>query len=109
MSTTPRLGFVNTGRGILSRREKESIQILQQLAPGKHTAGCLVCCASPVCCPACSIFPCFDDAEYVILKRESSKYVYIREHSLEWNDPKVVMKKGSCLGLDPCHYEVQVQ
>ena len=99
---------INNDRLMLSRSLKSSIKIINQLIPGQHTPGCLVCCSAPVCCPVCSIFPCFDDAEYIKRKRESSKYVFIRENSIEWNEPKVIMRKGSCLGLDPCQYDVQV-
>jgi hypothetical protein len=41
------------------------------------------------------------------MRRESSKYVHIRENSLEWNEPVVAFKEGGCCGIDPCVYEVQ--
>lgn len=97
----------NEGRHMLSRQNEKSISITTILNPGKHMSGSLVCCSSPACCPICSIFPCCDEAEYIKLKRESSKYVFIRENSLEWNEPKVILKKGSFLGLDPCNYDIQ--
>jgi len=93
------------GRGMFSRKEKHNIQ-LQMLEPGRDTKSCLVCCSAPACCPACSFCPCCDDAEYVKNKREASKYIFIRENSLEWNDPEiVVMQSGSC--LDPCLYTIK--
>lgn len=74
---------------------------------GKLTSGCLVCCAAPSCCPLCAMCPCFGDAEYVQVLREASSYINIRENSLEWNEPIVVMKEGLCCGVDPCMYDVQ--
>ena len=41
------------------------------------------------------------------MKRESSKYVYIRESSLEWNEPAITCTSGACLGIDPCLFDVQ--
>ena len=43
----------------------------------------------------------------IIIIREASNYVYIREHSLEWNDPRIVLQKGNCFGVDPCLFDIQ--
>lgn len=91
----------------MARKHSSSLGIHQIIIPGTHAPGCLVCCSAPVCCPMCSILPCCDDADYVKEKREASKYIWVRENSLEWNEPRVIMRAGSCLGLDPCHYEIQ--
>jgi hypothetical protein len=91
----------------MSRKGKGKIKILQALAPGTATPGCFVCCSAPACCPILSMLPCCNDPEYIHVKRESSKYVFIRENSIEWNMPSVVMKQGSCCGVDPCIYEIQ--
>lgn len=97
------------GRAMLSREQRNQIQITS-LEPGKHKASCLVCCSAPACCPMCSmLLPCCDDADYVKEKREASKYIYLRENSLEWNEPEIVMKTGSCLGVDPCLYIIKDQ
>jgi len=53
------------------------------------------------------MMPCCNDPEYIHVKKESSKYIFIRENSLEWNMPVVVMKQGTCCGIDPCIYEIQ--
>lgn len=92
---------------VVEFRHMLSIKIVRSLKPGKDSPSCLVWCNAPACCPLCSFFPCCDDAEYIVMKREASKYVYIRENSLEWNEPGVVMKQGSCFGIDLCIYEVQ--
>jgi len=50
---------------------------------------------------------CCDDAKYVVQARDASKYVFVREHSLEWNEPQVVFQTGTCMGVDPCMYVIQ--
>jgi hypothetical protein len=97
----------NIGRKMMSRKNNSKIKILSSLSPGKNTPGCLVCCGAPACCPLLSICPCCNDSEYIYIKRESSKYVYIRENSIEWNSPEVIMKHGYCFGVDPCVYDIQ--
>lgn len=79
----------NSGRRMMSRRDGNAISIIRALSPGVHTNGCCVCCSAPACCPLFSVLPCCSDPEYILVKRQSSKYVYIRENSLEWNDPEV--------------------
>lgn len=94
-------------RSIFNRHNKESIGVVMPLAPGEDVSGCCVCCSAPSCCAMCAICPCCEDSQYVKLKRESSKYILIREHSIEWNDPQIILKTGSCCGVDPCEYDVQ--
>jgi hypothetical protein len=98
---------VNHGRHVMSRRLKHSIEIIGSLAAGEVTDGCLVCCSAPACCPLCAFCPCCGDAEYITHKRKASTYIHIRENSVEWNEPNVVMQPGVCCGVDPCLYEVQ--
>lgn len=97
----------NRGRRMMSRRNQRAINLLMQLNPATETPSCIVCCSAPSCCPLCSICPCCMDADYILLKREASKYIYIRENSLEWNAPRVIMKHGTCFGIDPCIYDIQ--
>lgn len=99
--------FRNVGRRMMSRSNDSKIRVQTSLPVGKHTPGCLVCCSAPACCPILSLCPCCNDSEYVLIKRESSTYIYIRENSIEWNEPEVVMKHGSCCGIDPCVYDIQ--
>ena len=98
---------VNAKRRMMSRRRADGIRLLRSLAPGQQKTGACVCCAAPSCCPMCSIFLCCDDAKYIAQKRDASKYVFVRENSLEWNEPEIVWKTGSCLGMDPCMYVIQ--
>lgn len=97
----------NQGRKIMSRENYKSISIISSLMPGQYTEGCLVCCSTPACCPCCSICPCCGESEYVKMKRKASTYIHIREHSIEWNEPEIVMQPGVCCGIDPCLYDVQ--
>lgn len=94
-------------RRMMSRKSVSAMGILTVLEPGEDVPGCCICCKAPACCPIFSILPCCDDAEYVVVKREASKYIFIRENSIEWNDPEIVLKNGNCFGLDPCVYDVQ--
>lgn len=96
-------------RLIFTLRSENLINILAILVPGINSSGCCVMCDSPSCLPGLSIFPCWDDAEYVKIKREASKYVFIRENSIEYNDPVVAFKfshTNCCCCVDPCEYVV---
>ena len=97
----------NIGRRMMSRRKKNQIKVLHSLIPGAHTSHWLACCSAPTCCPMCSLCPCCTESEYIAVKRQASKYVFIRENSVEWNEPEIVMKPGSCFGIDPCAYDIQ--
>lgn len=97
----------NRGRRMMSRKDSHAFEIIDQIAPGKQIDGCLVCCAAPACCPLFAVCPCCGDAEYIRGLRKASTYIYIRENSIEWNDPGLVLKSGTCCGIDPCMYDVQ--
>lgn len=99
--------FRNEHRRMMSRRRGDAIRLLGSLPPGEHKSGCCVCCTAPSCCPMLSLCICCDDAKYVMQKRETSKYVFIRENSIEWNEPEIVWSKGPCFGVDLCKYDVQ--
>jgi hypothetical protein len=99
--------YHNNGRKMLSRINSSSISIFHSIAPGKKVNGCYVCCNAPSCCAICSIVPCCDDSHFLVAQRESSKYFHIRENSIEWNEPEIIMREGNCCGLDPCIFEVQ--
>jgi hypothetical protein len=106
---SPRINnsWKNSGRRILSRHDHRSIGVLSTLSPGQRTEGCLVCCSAPACCPLFSICPCCGEADYISRKIQSSTYIFIRENSIEWNEPEVVLHPGVCCGVDPCLYDVQ--
>ena len=99
--------MINKGRHMLSRQSDKNIEINGILKPGIETTSCIACCSAPACCPILAVCPCCTDADYIAIKREASKYILIRENSLEWNSPKVVLKQGFCFGVDPCVYDIQ--
>lgn len=99
--------YRNKLRKIMSRKDTKAIEVRDTIVPGEHIDGCFVCCAAPASCPLCSCCPCCGDAKYITVLRSASSYIYIRENSIEWNEPEIVMQRGLCCGVDPCLYEVQ--
>jgi hypothetical protein len=100
--------YRNLGRKMLSRNDTSSIDVAKTLTPGQTTDGCWVCCNAPSCCPLfSSLCLCCGDAEYIRQKRKASSYIYIRENSIEWNEPSIIMQPGVCCGVDPCLYNIQ--
>lgn len=92
----------------MSRHQKDHIDIAQSLKPGQITDSCFVCCSAPACCPLCSVVcPCCGDSEYILRQRAASTYIYLRENSLEWNEPTIMMQTGVCCGVDPCLFQVK--
>lgn len=41
---------------------------------------------------------CFDYPTYIVNKMTSSKYIYVRENSIEFNSPSMQAAKGACCG-----------
>ena len=80
------------GRTAISRRQSQAIAIVDEVECGENTAGWCACCTAPACCSTLASLPCFQNPEYITLRYESSKYIYLRENSLEWNEPKVIKK-----------------
>jgi len=107
VTSTNTMTVKNIHRPIMSRENEYGIKILKALKPGVAVSGYCVCCFAPSFCPLFSLCPCCAEAEYIILKRESSKYFHIRENSIEWNEPRIIMKEGNCFGVDPCFYDIQ--
>ena len=99
--------YRNKGRRMFSRKDLSKIEVVSSIAPGKSSDGCYVCFSAPSCCPLCSTCPCCSDAEYITIRKQSSTYIYIRENSIEWNDPIMKLSPGSCCGIDPCLYDIQ--
>jgi hypothetical protein len=80
---------INYGRKMLTKEHEDRIRIVKAIPSGEDTFGCIACCHAPSCCALVSLCPCCTNPEYIIHKRASSKYIYIRENSIEWNDPEV--------------------
>jgi hypothetical protein len=97
----------SSSRFIIGTKKEDAI-IIQAIPPASRMTSCYVCCKAPSCCACVSTCPCCEHPEYITMKVEESTYIYIRENSLEWNDPQIVFKSGNCCGIDICLYDVQV-
>jgi len=75
---------IRENRIMMSLSDGSHIKIIQKVNPGKSTFGCLKCCHAPSACWCCSLLPCCKLPEDVLNKMEGSKYIYIRENSIEW-------------------------
>jgi hypothetical protein len=71
-------------RKMLSLTSSDRIIILKQITPGKTTYGMCKCIHAPSWCWCCAALPCCKLPKDVVDKMEDSKYVYVRENSIEW-------------------------
>lgn len=85
-------------RRMLSRIAGDRIRLTHIVQPGSRRTGCLVCCNAPDSCPALSYCCCIDYPTYIVNRVDSSRYIYIRENSLEFNNPIMQAARGSCCG-----------
>jgi hypothetical protein len=97
----------NEYRPMLSRKEKNRIEIPATLQPAIGIPCCLAIFTAPSCCPMLGLCCCCKDAEYITAKKSSSEYIWIRENSIEWNEPHAIFRQGSCCGIDPCYYDIK--
>lgn len=86
---------------MLIRKHQDSIAIIGSLEPATEVPCCLALCSAPSCCPVLGLCCCCLGSSYIEAKRSASKYILLREHSLEWNEPNIVLSQGSCCGIDP--------
>jgi hypothetical protein len=93
-------------RDIVATKQNGAVLITPE-PTGTAAQNCCVCCRAPACCACCSIMPCCENPEYISTKLQASRYIYIRENSLEWNEPQIVFRPGNCCGFDICQYDVQ--
>ena len=91
----------NVERPLYSRRRGNAMGIVGTLEPGAETACCLAICTAPTCCPMLSACLCCKEAAYITARKNASKYIWIRENSIEWNEPYISFAFGSCFGVDP--------
>jgi len=102
--------FICEDRIMLSRTEHDSMKIISSIEPAMRTPGCCVCCnaSSPAsCCCLSELLPCYDQPEYILKEIQASRYVLLRENSLEYNDPYPAFAQGKCCGYNYCRYRVQ--
>jgi len=87
--------FIVEDRLMMSRANASFITVTNVVPHGHKTYGCCACCYAPEICPGCSVLPCIRDPKYIVKEMEASKYIYIRENSLEWNAPIMIQKEVS--------------
>mmetsp|Transcript_19450 Transcript_19450/g.29972 ORF Transcript_19450/g.29972 Transcript_19450/m.29972 type:complete len:224 (+) Transcript_19450:131-802(+) len=98
--------YVIEDRPMLSRARNDSIKIFHTIEPGEDEPSCLQCCNAPDQCPALSLFPCCGYPSYIVQEMAASRYIYVRENSLEWNDPWFQAANGDCCGTACCELAV---
>lgn len=90
------------------------VKITHTLEPGKDETGCLTCFYSPTEYPILAKCPCYDYPEYIVNEMSSSRYIYIRENSIEYNSPSLQPAKSTthistvlCCGNSPTELVVR--
>lgn len=99
--------FIVEDRLMMSRANSSFITVTNVIPHGVKTYGCCACCYAPEICPGCAILPCMRDPKYIVKEMEASKYIYVRENSLEWNAPIMIQKEGNCCGSSCCYFRAQ--
>eukprot|EP01083_Nonionella_stella_P077439 211487_1 len=98
--------FIVEDRRMLSRVAGDRIRITHIIQPGVREPGCITCCHAPDACSVLAYCPCFDFPGYIVNKVNSSRYIYIRENSLEYNNPLMQTAKGKWCGMSCCQLAV---
>ncbi|KAK1732559.1 hypothetical protein QTG54_016771 [Skeletonema marinoi] len=83
--------YIVEDRPMISRSSGDRVKILHLIQPGKEETGCLTCFYAPPSFPAIisHLLPCIDYPEYILREVHSSQYIYIRENSIEVNQPTI--------------------
>ena len=95
---------------VLSRDGEQDL-----VPPGLREEGCCVCCVASENCPCLSLAPCYGEPISIHEKRESSKYILMRENSMEWNTPVRISRpgalcsplRGECCGVSCFRYDIK--
>ena len=98
--------YIVEDRRMLSRASGDRVRITHTIEPGRRTPGCLTCCYAPESCSPLRCLPCFAPPEDVVNQMSSSRYIYVRENSLEWNNPSMQPARGRCCGRTCCRLSV---
>lgn len=85
----------------------QTVRLIHVIQPGTRRPGCLVCCNAPDSNPCLSRCCCVDYPVYILNKMNSSRYIYVRENSLEFNNPSMQATKGRCCGASCCELSVK--
>eukprot|EP00968_Pinguiococcus_pyrenoidosus_P008325 scaffold585_cov237-Pinguiococcus_pyrenoidosus.AAC.9 len=95
-------------RVMMNKAEQHSIRVVEELQPGEHEVGNCQCFSCVPLCACCLVLPCCVIPESIAGQLRDSRYIYVKETSIEWNDPRAVCLEGGFLcGIDPCNYRVQ--
>uniref|UniRef100_A0A7S0GBM8 Uncharacterized protein n=1 Tax=Proboscia inermis TaxID=420281 RepID=A0A7S0GBM8_9STRA len=87
--------YIVEDRRMISRVSGDRIRITNTIEPGKRSASCFACVSAPSSFPCCGILPCCDYPRIIVKDLNASRYIYIRENSLEWNSPSMQRAKNS--------------
>ncbi|KAL3822279.1 hypothetical protein ACHAXA_005912 [Cyclostephanos tholiformis] len=108
--------YIVEDRPMISRSSGDRVKITHTIEPGKDETGCLTCFYSPPDYPILAKCPCYDYPEYIVNEINSSRYIYIRENSIEYNQPTLQPAKAEnalatvlCCGNSPTSLIVRDQ
>eukprot|EP00804_Cyclotella_cryptica_P023215 CCRYP_000392-RB/>CCRYP_000392-RB protein AED:0.12 eAED:0.12 QI:208/1/1/1/0.75/0.6/5/501/229 len=106
--------YIVEDRPMISRSSGDRVKITHTIQPGKEETGCMTCFYSPPEYPILSKCPCFDYPEYAVNEIRASQYIYIRENSVEYNQPTLQPSKSTttlttilCCGHSPTDLAVR--
>lgn len=94
-------------RPMLRLHNPAKLEVQRHIKTGKRHYGFCKICYAPECMWWCSWLPFCKPPRAVVKKLEDSKYIWIRENSIEWNKPTVQFKKShNCCPIDCFHLDV---
>jgi len=100
--------FIVEDRSMLSRAKGDRIRLTHIIQPGERVPGCCVCFTTPISLPLLAQWCCcFQYPKYILNKISSSKYIYIRENSMEWNEPYIRAANGYFCGSACCEMDIK--
>lgn len=98
MADVEDIPFIVEDRRMLSRVAGDRIKITHTIEPGQREPGCIVCCHAPDNCPMLAWLCCYDYPAYILTEMTASRYIFVRENGLEWNNPSTQPAKGDFCG-----------
>lgn len=91
--------YIVEDRPMISRSSGDRVKITHTIEPGKEETGCVTCFYAPPEYPVlAACCPCFDYPEYIVNEMKASRYIYVRENGVEWNNPTMQPAKGPWCG-----------
>lgn len=100
--------YIVEDRRMISRVKGDRIRLTHIVEPGERVKGCCTCFSAPRLFPMLSYWLCcVDYPKRTVNKLNSSKYVYIRENSIEFNTPEIRAANGLWFGSACCRLSVK--